>query len=89
MIQNPREATAISMRYTLEKEDPILAEGIVRLFGEASQSPLTRKAGLGWFDMEILEKAEGLFRETGILKGKVDVRAHFTNAFVERLSKGP
>ena len=32
-----------------------------------------------------VERAERLFRETGILKGKVDVRTHFTNALVEKL----
>ncbi len=85
MIQNPEEATAISKKYVLKMRNPQLAGGIIRMFGAVSQSDLTRKKGLGWFDMALLERAERLFRETGILKGKVDVRTHFTNALVEKL----
>lgn len=82
MIRDPKEAVAISKKYVVKMGDLKSAEGIVRLFGEASQSPLTRQKGLGWFDMEILEKAERLFRETGILKRKVSVGDHFTNRLV-------
>ncbi len=85
MINNPEEATAISKKYVLKMRNPKLAGGVVRMFGEVSQSALTREKGLGWFDMEVLEKGESLFRKTGILKGRVSVRHHFTNRLVERL----
>ncbi len=85
MIQNPKEAAAISKKYVVKMRNPNAAEDIVRMFGKVSQSPLTRKKGFGWFDMELLDKAERLFRESGITKNKINVKAHFTNDLVKKL----
>jgi ABC-type proline/glycine betaine transport system permease subunit len=45
----------------------------------------TQQHGLGWFNLELLEKVEHTFRDLGLTKQPLDVRQLFTNALVQAL----
>ena len=76
--------------YTLERhwtdgQDVQRNLEIIRLRNASSISEGTKKHGLGWFDMDILRRAEKTYVELGLLKKSVDVDAIFTNRFVQEL----
>jgi NitT/TauT family transport system substrate-binding protein len=85
MIDHPAEAAEISVRSALDVKDPRVAEGIIRAFGEASQSETTRKQGLGSFDLAPLRDGARVYADAGLLKSRIEVDRYFTNDLIGKL----
>jgi NitT/TauT family transport system substrate-binding protein len=85
MLAHPAEAAEIAVQYALDIKDPAKAEGVIRAFGEASQSEATRAHGLGTFDLAVLREGARFYQEAGLIKSRIEVERYFTNDLVERL----
>ncbi|HZU05629.1 MAG TPA: ABC transporter substrate-binding protein [Chloroflexota bacterium] len=85
MIEHPTEAAEVAVRHAMDIKDPVVAERIIRVFAEASQSETTRTLGLGAFDFSVLQDGARLYLETGLVKTPIAVERYFTNDLVARL----
>ena len=85
MLDNPEKAADLAARHATDGQDVQRNLEIIRLRNASSISEGTKKHGLGWFDMDILRRAEKTYVELGLLKKSVDVDAIFTNRFVQEL----
>jgi NitT/TauT family transport system substrate-binding protein len=85
MLDNPAKAAELAVKYATDGQDVRRNLEIIKLRNASTVSEGTKRHGLGWFDMEVLEKAVKTYHELGLLKKPVDIRAVFTNRFVERV----
>ena len=85
MLDNPEKAADLAARHATDGQDVQRNLEIIRLRNASSISEGTKQHGLGWFDMDILRRAEKTYVELGLLKKSVDVDAIFTNRFVQEL----
>lgn len=85
MLDNPSKAAELAVKYATDGQDAARNLEIIRLRNASTVSEGTKGHGLGWFDMEVLEKAAKTYHELGLLKKPADIRAVFTNRFVDGL----
>ena len=46
----------------------------------------TRQHGLGWFDLDLIQRGADFYLQTGLIKNKIDTSKYFTNQFVSQLA---
>ncbi len=85
MLENPEKAAELAVKYATDGQDVRRNLEIVKLRNVSTVSEETKRHGLGWFDMDVLKRAEKTFLELALLKKPVDVEAVFTNRFVQEL----
>lgn len=85
MLENPEKAADLAVKYATDGQDVRRNLEIVKLRNVSTVSEGTQRHGLGWFDMDVLERAERTYLQLGLLKKPVEVEAIFTNRFVQEL----
>jgi NitT/TauT family transport system substrate-binding protein len=75
MIDKPAEAARLAVAHTINGRDEAVNLEIIRLRNEASVSETTKKAGLGHFDPEIMQRGAELLKTLGIVKAPIDAAA--------------
>lgn len=85
MLDNPTKAAELAVKYATDGQDVKRNLEIIKIRNESTVSEGTKKHGLGWFDMEVLQKVGKTYLELGLLRKPVDISALFTNRFVEGL----
>jgi NitT/TauT family transport system substrate-binding protein len=84
-MQNVDGAAELGIKYGLDTKDPKVAAQMIRVFNEASVSEGTRQHGLGWFDMDLIQRGADFYLQSGLVKNRIDVNRYFTNQFVSQL----
>lgn len=85
-IANMEKAAALAPKYAIDgKDNPKRNLEHLRLRMVASVSEGTKRNGLGWHDMDVLEQSARRFHELGLVKSKLDVAAAVTNRFIKEL----
>ena len=85
MLDHPDKAAELAVNYATDGSDVRTNLEIIKIRNASTVSEGTRRHGLGWFDMDILARAERAYLELGLLKKKVGVESIFTNRFVQEL----
>ena len=85
MLDNPTKAAELAVKYATDGQDVKRNLEIIKIRNESTVSEGTKKHGLGWFDMEVLQKVGKTYLELGLLRKPVDISDLFTNRFVEGL----
>lgn len=85
MIKDPAQAASISVKYALDVKEPAAAQPIIKEFARASQSPATDRNGLGYFDVDAIQKTADLYWKSGLIKKQLDVKKYFTNELIGKL----
>jgi NitT/TauT family transport system substrate-binding protein len=85
MLDNPAKAAELAVKYATDGQDVRRNLEIIKIRNASTVSEGTKKHGLGWFDLETLQKVGKTYLELGLLKKQVDVGGLFTNRFVEGL----
>jgi NitT/TauT family transport system substrate-binding protein len=84
-LKDPEKAAGLAPKYAVDGKDPKRNLTHLQYRLAASVSEGTKKNGLGWHDMDILEQAARRFHELGLVKNKPDVAAAVTNRFIKEL----
>lgn len=85
MLDHPEEAAQLAVKYAINGKDPHQNLEIIKIRNASSISDSTEQHGLGWFDLELLERVERTFRELGLIERRIDIRQVFTNDLVREL----
>jgi NitT/TauT family transport system substrate-binding protein len=85
MLENPGKAAELAVKYATDGQDARRNLEIIKLRNASTVGPVTKKHGLGWFDMDVIKQVEKTFLELGLLKKRVNVETFFTNRFVQDL----
>jgi NitT/TauT family transport system substrate-binding protein len=85
MLDRPEKAAELAAKYATDGQDVRRNLEIIRLRNASTVSEGTKRHGLGWFDLEVLTRAERTFLELGLLKKRVGVESFFSNRFVQEL----
>jgi NitT/TauT family transport system substrate-binding protein len=85
MINQPQQAAQIGAKYGLDITDPNAALPVIQEFARASQSEGTKKNGLGWFDIDVIQQGADLYFKQGLIKKQFDAKKYFTNDLVKEL----
>jgi NitT/TauT family transport system substrate-binding protein len=73
MIANPEEAATLAVKRAIDGTDRATNLEVIRLRNAATVSPLTRKNGLGAFDLESLQKAADAYRKLELIEREVKI----------------
>ena len=73
MIATPDEAATLAVKRAIDGTDRGANLEVIRLRNAASVSDLTRKSGLGAFDMESLQTAADAYRKLGLIEHPIKV----------------
>ena len=85
-MANLEKAAALSAKYAIDgRDNPQRNVEHLRLRMIASVSEGTKRNGLGWHDMDVIELAARRFQELGLVTSKIDVAAAVTNRFVKEI----
>ena len=82
MLDNPEKAAEVAVKYATDGKDPKRNLEIVKIRNASTENSGTKANGLGWFDLQVLERVEEAFRSLGLTKNKLEVKDLFTNEFV-------
>jgi NitT/TauT family transport system substrate-binding protein len=85
MLDHPDDAAQLAVKYAINGKDPHQNLEIIKIRNASSLSDSTERHGLGWFDLELLERVERTFRELGLIARRIDMRQVFTNDLVREL----
>ncbi len=85
MLDHPDKAAELAVKYATDGSDVRTNLAIIKIRNESTVSEGTKRHGLGWFDLDILARAEKAYLELGLMKKKVGVESIFTNRFVQEL----
>jgi NitT/TauT family transport system substrate-binding protein len=85
MLDHPDDAAQLAVKYAINGKDPHQNLEIIKIRNASSVSDATELYGLGWFDLELLERVEYTFRKLGLIARPIDVRQVFTNDLVDEL----
>lgn len=85
MLEKPEEAAQLAVKHVLDGKDPKRNLEIIKIRNAASVNEDTKTHGLGWFDIELLEKVERTFRELGLINTRMEMRRLVTNDLVRTL----
>lgn len=81
-IDKPVDAAKLAEKYAIDGKDQERALAHLKLRIAASISEGTKKHGLGWHDMEVLQDVAKTFQSLGLIKQPVEVNKVFTNRFI-------
>lgn len=73
MIRQPDEAAALAVKYAIDGKDAAINREIISLRNLASVSAMTRKNGLGAFDLAVLQKAADAYLALGLVQRPIKV----------------
>jgi NitT/TauT family transport system substrate-binding protein len=73
MIAKPEEAAQLAVKRAIDGTDPAMNLEIIRLRNASSISPMTRKSGLGAFDLAALQQAADAYRQLGLVQRQINV----------------
>jgi NitT/TauT family transport system substrate-binding protein len=73
MIDHPEEAAKIAVTRAINGKDEKVNLEIIKLRNLSSVSPTTMKAGLGAFDLDVLEKAAETYKALGLVQRNFDI----------------
>ena len=73
MIAAPDEAATLAVKRAIDGTDRGTNLEVIQLRNSASVSDLTRKSGLGAFDLESLQKAADAYRKLGLIEHPIKV----------------
>jgi NitT/TauT family transport system substrate-binding protein len=73
MIRQPDEAAALAVKYAIDGKDAAINREIIGLRNLASVSAMTRKNGLGAFDLAVLQKAADAYLALGLVQRPIKV----------------
>lgn len=85
MLDKPEKAAQLAVKYAINGKEPSVNLEIIKIRNASSVSDATKQHGLGWFDLELLQKVESSFRELGLIKRPLDIRQIFTNELLQKL----
>ncbi len=85
MLDHPDKAAELAVKYATDGSDVRTNLAIIKIRNESTVSEGPKRHGLGWFDLDILARAEKAYLELGLMKKKVGVESIFTNRFVQEL----
>jgi NitT/TauT family transport system substrate-binding protein len=85
MLEHPDEAAQLAVKHAIDGKDAQRNLEIIKIRNAASVNTETQQHGLGWFNLELLEKVARTFRDLGLLKQALDMRQIFTNELVQAL----
>ena len=75
MIANPEEAATLAVKHAIDGNDRAVNLEVIRLRNAASVSEITRRNGLGAFDLDSLQKAADAYRKLGLIEREIRVSA--------------
>tara|TARA_B100000676_G_scaffold313025_1_gene390781 strand:+ start:1930 stop:2901 length:972 start_codon:yes stop_codon:yes gene_type:complete len=75
MIAEPEEAAKIAITRSINGRNEGINLAIIKIRNISSQSETTRSKGLGHFDIDLLQKGAETFKELGLIKADLDMRA--------------
>jgi NitT/TauT family transport system substrate-binding protein len=75
MIAEPEEAAKIAITRSINGRNEAVNLAIIKIRNISSQSETTRSKGLGHFDIDLLQKGAETFKELGLIKADLDMRA--------------
>ena len=75
MIANPEEAATLAVKHAIDGTDRAVNLEVIRLRNAASVSDITRRNGLGAFDLDSLQKAADAYRKLGLIEREIRVSA--------------
>lgn len=81
-IDKPTEAAKLSEKYAIDGKDQERALAHLKMRIASSISEGTKKHGLGWHDMDVLQDVIRTFHGLGLIKQPVDAAKVFTNRFI-------
>ena len=84
-IEKPVECAKLSEKYAIDGKDQERALAHIKIRIQSSQSEGTRKNGLGWHDVDVLQDVVKTFLGLGLIKQPVDVAKTFTNRFIPEI----
>jgi NitT/TauT family transport system substrate-binding protein len=84
-IDKPVEAARLAEKYAIDGKDQERALAHLRLRIASSISEGTKKHGLGWHDLPVLQDVVTTFQGLGLIKQPVDVNKTFTNRFIAEI----
>jgi NitT/TauT family transport system substrate-binding protein len=84
-LDQPQQAAEIAQKYATDGQDVARNLEIIKLRNASTVNDDTRKNGLGWFNLDVLQQVELALFELGLIKNRVDVASVFTNEFLPGL----
>jgi NitT/TauT family transport system substrate-binding protein len=73
MIDNPQEAADLAVKRAIDGQNPAINLEVIKLRNQSTVSAITRKNGLGAFDLNILQKAADTYKRLGIIQSDIRV----------------
>lgn len=73
MIDNPQEAANLAVKRAIDGSNPAINLEVIKLRNASSVSAITRKNGLGAFDLDTLQKAADTYKKLGIIQNGIKV----------------
>lgn len=75
MLAQPQEAAQLATRRAIDGTDPALNLEIIQARNAATVSDRTKREGLGALDVGSLQKAADVYRQLGLVQGRIDMAA--------------
>ena len=75
MLAQPQEAAQLATRRAIDGTDPALNLEIIQARNAATVSDRTKREGLGALDVASLQKAADVYRQLGLVQGRIDMAA--------------
>jgi len=73
MIDNPQEAADLAVKRAIDGSNPAINLEVIKLRNFSTVSAITRKNGLGAFDLATLQKAADTYKKLGIIQHGIKV----------------
>jgi NitT/TauT family transport system substrate-binding protein len=73
MINSPKEAAKLAVKYAIDGQNESMNYDIIKLRNESSVSTTTQKHGLGSFDMVSLQKGAQAYKAFGVIQRDIKV----------------
>lgn len=73
MIRSPEEAAKLAVKYAIDGQNPAINLEVIKLRNQSSVSELTRKNGLGTFDLPAFQKGAQAYKAFGLIQRDIKV----------------
>ncbi len=85
VLDNPEKAAELAVKYATDGKDVQKNLGIIKVRNQSAVSDGTRAHGLGWQDLDILQKTADTFYDLKLVKQKFDAKQIWTNDLINKL----
>jgi NitT/TauT family transport system substrate-binding protein len=85
MMENPGEAAKVAVGKAIDGQDEERNVEIIKIRNATSINEEMKEKGLGWLNVELLNKVEQTYVDMGLLEGRVGMENIITNELVEEL----